>query len=98
VVEKSVADRTDEPLDPVTLGPAQDGQLNALLDRCRLDRCRPENRAALPRAATARRGAKPLSTAALDMAGRLVTTQYEFLRSVVRSADRTLRKPDHAKD
>jgi hypothetical protein len=92
VVEKSVADRTDEPLDPVTLGPAQDGQLNAL------DRCRPENRAALPRAATARRGAKPLSTAALDMAGRLVTTQYEFLRSVVRSADRTLRKPDHAKD
>jgi hypothetical protein len=32
--------------------------------------------------------------AALDMADRLVTTQYEFLRSVVRSADRTLRKPD----
>ncbi len=36
--------------------------------------------------------------AALDMADRLVTTQYEFLRSVVRSADRTLRKPDDAKD
>ena len=35
--------------------------------------------------------------AALDMADRLVTTQYEFLRSVVRSADRTLRKPDDAK-
>jgi hypothetical protein len=32
--------------------------------------------------------------AALDMADRLVTTQYEFLRSVVRSADRTLRPPD----
>ncbi|MDZ4265747.1 MAG: hypothetical protein U1D00_08645 [Mycobacterium sp.] len=32
--------------------------------------------------------------AALDMADRLVTTQYEFLRSVVHSADRTLRKPD----
>lgn len=32
--------------------------------------------------------------AALDMADRLVTTQYEFLRSVVQSADRTLRKPD----
>ncbi|HEX9831778.1 MAG TPA: hypothetical protein VGA66_01610 [Mycobacterium sp.] len=32
--------------------------------------------------------------AALDMADRLVTTQYEFLRSVVRSADRTLRRPD----
>ena len=32
--------------------------------------------------------------AALDLADRLVTTQYEFLRSVVRSADRTLRKPD----
>lgn len=34
--------------------------------------------------------------AALDMADRLVTTQYEFLRSVVHSADRTLRKPDDA--
>ncbi len=32
--------------------------------------------------------------AALDMADRLVTTQYEFLRSVVHSADRSLRKPD----
>ncbi len=36
--------------------------------------------------------------AALDMADRLVTTQYEFLRSVVHSADRTLRKPDGAAD
>ena len=36
--------------------------------------------------------------AALDMADRLVMTQYEFLRSVVRSADRTLRKPDDAKE
>jgi hypothetical protein len=36
--------------------------------------------------------------AALDMADRLVTTQYEFLRSVVHSADRTLRKPDDAKE
>ena len=36
--------------------------------------------------------------AALDMADRLVATQYEFLRSVVRSADRTLRKPDDAKE
>ena len=35
--------------------------------------------------------------AALDMADRLVTTQYEFLRSVVRSADRTLRKDDDSK-
>jgi hypothetical protein len=33
--------------------------------------------------------------AALDMADRLVTTQYEFLRSVVRSADRTLRGPNN---
>jgi hypothetical protein len=32
------------------------------------------------------------------MADRLVTTQYEFPRSVVRSADRTLRKPDDAKE
>ena len=31
--------------------------------------------------------------AALDMADRLVTTQYEFLRSVVRSADRSLGTP-----
>lgn len=28
--------------------------------------------------------------AAMDMADKLVTTQYEFLRSVVRSADRSL--------
>ena len=32
--------------------------------------------------------------AAMDMADKLVTTQYEFLRSVVRSADRTLSKPE----
>ncbi len=31
--------------------------------------------------------------AALDMADRLVTTQYDFLRSVVASADRSLTKP-----
>ena len=31
--------------------------------------------------------------AALEMADKLVTTQYDFLRSVVRSADRTLTKP-----
>ncbi len=30
--------------------------------------------------------------AALEMADRLVTTQYDFLRSVVRSADRSLNK------
>ena len=42
-------------------------------------------------------GRETVIDAALDMADRLVTTQYEFLRSVVRSADRTLRKPDDAK-
>ena len=31
--------------------------------------------------------------AALDMADKLVTTQYDFLRSVVRSADRSLTMP-----
>ena len=41
-------------------------------------------------------GRETVIDAALDMADRLVTTQYEFLRSVVRSADRTLRKPDDA--
>ena len=35
--------------------------------------------------------------AALEMADRLVTTQYDFLRSVVRSADRSLNKPGSAK-
>jgi hypothetical protein len=35
--------------------------------------------------------------AALDMADKLVTTQYDFLRSVVRSADSTLRSPRSAK-
>lgn len=34
--------------------------------------------------------------AALDMADKLVTTQYEFLRNAVRSADRTLSPPDVA--
>ncbi len=34
-----------------------------------------------------------LIDAALDMAEKLVTTQYDFLRSVVRSADRALSKP-----
>lgn len=33
---------------------------------------------------------------ALELADQLVTTQYEFLRSVVRSADRTLNKPHDA--
>lgn len=35
--------------------------------------------------------------AALEMADKLVTTQYDFLRSVVRSADRTLGDPKAAK-
>jgi hypothetical protein len=36
--------------------------------------------------------------AALEMADRLVTTQYDFLRSVVRRADRSLSKPDATKN
>jgi len=32
--------------------------------------------------------------AAFDMADKLVTSQYEFLRNVVRSADRAIRKTD----
>ena len=35
--------------------------------------------------------------AALEMADRLVTTQYDFLRNVVRTADRSLSKPDATK-
>jgi hypothetical protein len=35
--------------------------------------------------------------AALDMADKLVTTQYDFLRSVVRSVDRSLTRPDAGK-
>ena len=35
--------------------------------------------------------------AALDMADRLVTTQYNFIRNVVRSADRSLTTPGAAK-
>ena len=35
--------------------------------------------------------------AALEMADKLVETQYDFLRSVVRSADRSLSKPGDAK-
>jgi len=36
--------------------------------------------------------------AALDMADKLVKTQYEFIRSVVSSASETLRKPDENHD
>jgi len=35
--------------------------------------------------------------AALEMADKLVETQYDFLRSVVRSADRSLSEPGDAK-
>jgi hypothetical protein len=35
--------------------------------------------------------------AALEMADRLVTTQYDFLRSVVRTADRSLSRPAETK-
>ncbi len=35
--------------------------------------------------------------AALDMADKLVKTQYEFIRSVVSSASETLKKPGDAK-
>jgi hypothetical protein len=35
--------------------------------------------------------------AALEMADRLVTAQYDFLRSAVRSADRSLNKPGSTK-
>ena len=35
--------------------------------------------------------------AALDMADKLVTTQYDFLRSVVHSADQALKAPRTAK-
>jgi N-acetylglucosamine kinase-like BadF-type ATPase len=35
--------------------------------------------------------------AALDMADRLVTTQYNFIRNVVRSADRSLTMPGASK-
>jgi hypothetical protein len=35
--------------------------------------------------------------AALDMADKLVTTQYDFLRNVVRDAGHSLNKPDDTK-
>lgn len=35
--------------------------------------------------------------AAIDLADQLVTAQHEFLRSVVRSADRALSRPDEEK-
>ncbi len=49
---------------------------------------------ALPAKGDSKSHRETVIDAALDMADRLVTTQYEFLRSVVRSADRTLRKGD----
>ena len=41
---------------------------------------------------------KTVVDSALELADQLVTTQYEFLRSVVRSADRALSKPHDEKD
>jgi hypothetical protein len=38
-----------------------------------------------------------LIDAALDMADKLVTTQYDFLRSIISSADRSLSKPGATK-
>ena len=38
-----------------------------------------------------------LIDAALDMADKLVTTQYDFLRSIMHSADRSLSKPGATK-
>ena len=37
---------------------------------------------------------KTIVDAALEMADKLVTTQYEFHRSLLRTADRVLSKPD----
>ena len=47
---------------------------------------------ALPAAGDRPSRRETLIDAALDMAEKLVTTQYDFLRSVVRSADRSLSK------
>jgi hypothetical protein len=41
---------------------------------------------------------KTIVDSALELADQLVTTQYEFLRSIVRSADRALSKPHDSKD
>jgi hypothetical protein len=41
---------------------------------------------------------KTVVDGALELADQLVTTQYEFLRSIVRSADRALSRPDDAKE
>ena len=41
---------------------------------------------------------KTIVDSALELADQLVTTQYEFLRSIVRSADRALSKPQDTRD
>ena len=41
---------------------------------------------------------KTIVDSALELADQLVTTQYDFLRSIVRSADRALSKPHDSKD
>jgi hypothetical protein len=40
---------------------------------------------------------KTIVDSALELADQLVTTQYDFLRSIVRSADRALSKPHDSK-
>jgi hypothetical protein len=52
---------------------------------------------ALPAVGDRPSGREKVIDAALDMADKLVTTQYDFLRSVVRSADSTLKAPGAAK-
>jgi hypothetical protein len=41
---------------------------------------------------------KTIVDAAIDFADKLITAQYEFNRSIVRTADRALSKSDDAKD
>jgi hypothetical protein len=41
---------------------------------------------------------KTIVDAAIELADQLVTAQYEFHRSIVRSADRALSKSDHEKE
>ena len=47
-----------------------------------------------PRWGNAHPGGEKVVDAALEMADKLTTTQYEFLRTVVRSADRSLGTSD----
>lgn len=87
-VDTGTADLVDEVRESAKAG--QHGASEALrMFRHTVDHAIPENLQPLR---------KTIVDAAIEFADQLVTAQYEFQRSIVRSADRALSKSDDAKN